>query len=672
MPPKKLNPNLIRTRDAVQCPVCKRKYGQLFNIKSHIHTQHNYFLKDFLPHHIEEIPQNDVNKSWKFLYHKIKSNTDISELVDLYHIQVQEKKRNSNRKISEYFPAQPIASSTTSDAALVTAPVTSKNDNYIDPVEEEITNSDLVGRIEDNGSYHLSTNYSEQVRNTSQVVTVEEEDQIKEDLHVDTTTTSNPVGVGENAQVTHHIDKQVTEPSRRKEVPKDYKNINISSEPDTVRDTDRNIQSRVIWNDILQRYQNCKVCKAICNQNNSHDIYLRSNFTQCSHLNQPCCCTKLKTTSFIKPLLPEVQLDPNINHKIFYYKENSLGEYRLHCHICVRYGLKESSHIMLDGGDYIINGVNFEGRDSYKKMYLERHLNSNQHKLSVSKQATEERRNILSEKPTPDERERATENLCRAVQYLVDQGHSYRELAILCAFISKIIPDGEMNPLGNQQQSTKNYCDFLISNEQAIKESLRKEMNIVNPMTKQTKRFSVSLDKGTCKGDATRQAVVATSIDYDKGESREILLSANRIFDKSANGCLTHLIKSCDNIIEPKNIVSTCTDSENVYSGDIAGLNSLIPDDAHFDDRILVLLDLCHRLELNLGNDKPLWLKDTLEKSGNISKYFEPRSILSQHFYNYGNKDPHLNFTAIAKMSETRYIEFAHHHIESIIRNIEI
>ena len=260
-------------------------------------------------------------------------------------------------------------------------------------------------------------------------------------------------------------------------------------------------------------------------------------------------------------------MDPNIDHTIFYHKQHANGEIRIHCHICVHHGKMEDRRCR-DKGDYIEKGVKMKDKD--KKVYQDRHLISIQHKNSVKRKAEKEKDRITTGESTKEEREQATKNLCRAVQYGVDRGQTYRDLGYLCAFLDLITPKEEMNPLGTTSHSTKNYPDLLLSNQESVKKSLENEMNKFNIVTKQEKRFALCVDKGTAKGDATRQAVVANYIDNEVPESKDILLSADRIFDKSSKGCLIHLKKSCEGIIKHKRIVTTCTDSENVYSGNIA------------------------------------------------------------------------------------------------------
>ena len=62
----------------------------------------------------------------------------------------------------------------------------------------------------------------------------------------------------------------------------------------------------------------------------------------------------------------------------------------------------------------------------------------------------------------------------RAFQYGVDRGQTYRDLEYLCTFLHLITAEGEMNPLGNQGQSTKVYPEYLLANHNAVTKTFEK------------------------------------------------------------------------------------------------------------------------------------------------------------------------------------------------------
>ena len=166
--------------------------------------------------------------------------------------------------------------------------------------------------------------------------------------------------------------------------------------------------------------------------------------------------------------------------------------------------------------------------------------------------------------------------------------------------------------------------------------------------------------------DATRQVIMSTCI--VNGEAEETLITAGRIFQKDSSGCLDHMTEACGTLLNPKDIVVVCTDGEGCYAGDEAGIARRFESNDNYVPRVFHLRDFCHLLELLFGKNLPNFVKNTLADSAKISNNFSSRTKLTQHFYDYNiNNNTNKIFTAIYGMSETRYILFAHQHIESIL-----
>ena len=165
---------------------------------------------------------------------------------------------------------------------------------------------------------------------------------------------------------------------------------------------------------------------------------------------------------------------------------------------------------------------------------MDKHLISDLHQVSIDRKNDEDQNRRIQGLASEEEKFAGTVNLMRAVQYNVDQNHSARQLPYLVTMISSIIPEGQPNPLGHRQHTSKNYNDVLLSNYMVTKQGLAYYFDQVNPITKQRPKHTVCIDKGTAGHDSSRQVCMTTYIDYNTGRATESLISASRIFEKES------------------------------------------------------------------------------------------------------------------------------------------
>ncbi|CAL4069415.1 unnamed protein product, partial [Meganyctiphanes norvegica] len=446
--------------------------------------------------------------------------------------------------------------------------------------------------------------------------------------------------------------------------------INVKALSSTRTSSDE--QGPPVVSENLSEHAACSTCSNISTVNDVHNQIIQATAKKCSHNNSTCCCHTLAQESLIKPSLDEIDSIDSMVDNVFYIIPGKIyNDHRYICSVCRRYGITTSSKAMNDGGDYIGRGVSFKDKLHLKSFYLSLHLKSALHQESLKGQENEDRDRYLKGLPTIQEIETATRNLCIAVQYLVDLGQSYNQLAVLATFIAIILGPDQTNPLDNQQHTTIDFNDILFANHTAIKKDLAATFQDINPFTKQPRKHAVSLDKYTVKHDATRQVIITTYID-EQGRAKKALLSAARLFDKSVQGSIDHFSDACNGLVDHKDIVAFSTNGETDYKETLNEIYPSLFSKSLYDPQVVHLPDFCHKIKCLIQNNMPLWVKETLDISNLIVKYFSPRSALSQIFFDYGNKDPNLMFTAVIGICEERYIDSCHQHIESIFRNIQI
>ena len=126
-------------------------------------------------------------------------------------------------------------------------------------------------------------------------------------------------------------------------------------------------------------------------------------------------------------------------------------------------------------------------------------------------------------------------------------------------------------------------------------------------------------------------------------------------------------------MFDPKNIIIVCTDGEGTYSGDFTGMARRMKGDPNYHTRVLHLSDICHLIEIVVGKNLATFVELTLDDCSKIYNNFSSKNNSTQHFYEYNiNNESNKVFRAVYGMSDTRYIQFAHQHIESILRNLPI
>ena len=421
----------------------------------------------------------------------------------------------------------------------------------------------------------------------------------------------------------------------------------------------------------------CKTCELVADVFEIKKRIIKS--IVCNHEDSNCCCRVLKRKSSIDSsedtaskdnsatdLHEDLKCDEN-----FYYRfDKRAGDIRYFCDVCVRHGSKTGKHYS-DGGDWIVKGVSFKDKTARKKHYMKRHLISNQHKVSLANQMNDERYRSIRGLPTTEAAKKATENLCLVIQYMIDAGLPYAHISQVASLLDLLIPENIPNPIGNRHHSTKNVPDLILANHNASLTQIKEKLNTPSKFTKQIPRLAIAIDKGTAPFDASRQPIVASLVG-ENGELEEVVLSASRIFDSSSPGIVAHIKDNLKPIVDLRKIATLCTDSASNYTGCNSGTYLRLQVDQDFDPRIIYLPDLCHKMELFLSSVLPPWAKDTLHKSEQIYKNLSSHSILSTKLFTLTNYDKDLKFLPVSGVSETRYVEFMHSHIESILRNMSV
>ena len=350
--------------------------------------------------------------------------------------------------------------------------------------------------------------------------------------------------------------------------------------------------------------------------------------------------------------------------------DSAKNDYRYFCHICRRYSSEVPGRHFADG-DWATKGVCLKTLPRSKAFYMKRHLVSASHKNALKRKECDALTKSQKGLPSYDDARKATQNVCRTTQFLVDKNLSYDSLGDLAALLHYFY-NPEHHPLGNQHHSTKNMQSLLTANYDAGKDSIIKEINIFNSNTQAKRKVTIAMDKGTAPHDASRQAVVASYVG-DDGNIKEVLLSAKRIFDFTAKGHFNHFKANCKEFMtDLKNILAVCTDNASVYVGKHVGFSARMNNDPHFSDNVIHLKDFCHSAELLLASSLPPWVKETLNKSSELVRKFESGSKLALEFMNFSGRNMDYPFQTLEQLVEPRYVDYGHAHVSSILANLKM
>ena len=349
--------------------------------------------------------------------------------------------------------------------------------------------------------------------------------------------------------------------------------------------------------------------------------------------------------------------------------DSSENDTRYFCHICRRYGSRVIDR-RYPGGDWAIKGMRFKTLRRSKAFYMKRHLLSLRHKNALKRSEGENIEKSQKGQPSLEDARKATENLCRTAQFMVDKNLGFESLRDLDALLHYLY-DPIDNPVGNQNHSTKSLPSLLIANYNAGKDLIIKEINSFNPNTQAERKVTIAMNKGIVPNDARRQAIVASYVG-DNGYIKEVLLSANRILDFTSKGHFDHFKSNClDFMSDLKNIKVICTDSASVYVGKHVGFSARMTNDPDFSDNVIHLKDFCHSAELMFASSFPLWVKETLNKSSKLVRIFESGSKLALELTDFVGRNVDYHFATLRQLVETQYVEHGHAHVYSILVNLK-
>ena len=365
---------------------------------------------------------------------------------------------------------------------------------------------------------------------------------------------------------------------------------------------------------------------------------------------------------------PQFRGDDDCMYAFVKLFDSSKNDTRYFCHICRRYGSRVINR-RSPGGDWAIKGMRFKTLQRSKAFYMKRHLLSVSHKNALKRSEGENIEKSQKGQPSLEDARKATENLCRTAQFMVDKNLSYESLGHLAAFLHYYDP--KQNPIGNKYHNARNIPSLVIANYNAGKDLIIKEINSFNPNTQAERKVTIAINKGIVPNDARRQAIVASYVG-DNGYIKEVLLSANRILDFTSKGHFDHFKSNClDFMSDLKNIQAICTDSASVYVEKHVGFSARMTNDPDFSDNVIHLIDFCHSAELMFASSFPHWVKETLNKSSELVRIFESGSKLALEFTDFVGSNVDYQLATLCQLVETQYVGHIHAHVDSILVNLK-
>ena len=132
-----------------------------------------------------------------------------------------------------------------------------------------------------------------------------------------------------------------------------------------------------------------------------------------------------------------------------------------------------------------------------------------------------------------------------------------------------------------------------------------------------------------------------------------------------------HIKNVCKKMIDLKQIAVVCTDGASIYTGKINRIIVQMKKDDDFNFNVIGLGDMCHKLEILIFNRKFEWLCDLLEKSSNIVNIIKNHNFILETLHNC-EKFTNKHFFALQNIAKTRFVEYSHKHLDSILKNLAI
>ena len=205
---------------------------------------------------------------------------------------------------------------------------------------------------------------------------------------------------------------------------------------------------------------------------------------------------------------------------------------------------------------------------------------------------------------------------------------------------------------------------------EATKEKISQQLTSTLLATRQTHRLHLCADKGAATKDLARQAIVATYVAND-GYPHEVLLSVASISKSSASGMAAHFTKHVSSFVDTQQVATISTDGAAVYTGKNAGMFKKLLEDEHYSNNILYIPDMCHRIERLLLNNQPEWFTKISEDTDKIIAKMNCSPQLRYAVIAIGD-ELGLKYYAMQAACQTRFAEYLHTKITSILRNVKL
>ena len=388
--------------------------------------------------------------------------------------------------------------------------------------------------------------------------------------------------------------------------------------------------------------------------------------------NEKCCCEELLnnvTNNFkIDEHSERTEAADEIQHHFYTKLVNK--EKRTFCFLCSEYSSLIGQKMDKDWCFKGWSSISLSRLNEAKKS----HLQSKQHKISIER-SNKRIETKLDNKFSDIEKAQCTKNMLYTAMFVICNYLSGRFFPELCVFILKLFNSSTISsklqsPFGNRHLTTQGFKKATVALYKTAFNDIKKKLAKTFLPTGEKHKFMISADKGTARKDSARQVIICTYIN-SHGVPEEALLSAEKITDGTAFGAASHLETETANIIDTKNIAVMCTDGASVYTGCENGMVEQLKRNADFGEKIVYLPDLCHRAERLICKDKPDWVSETIVMSTFIVKEVNTHPKIEVALKNYAKASNKI-FYALQPMCNTRYTEYAHIHIQSILKNFEI
>jgi len=365
-----------------------------------------------------------------------------------------------------------------------------------------------------------------------------------------------------------------------------------------------------------------------------------------------------------------------INKNFFYKQDTATNMIRYYCLQCIKYGKVRTAKSTSLSNDWVNRGMPGTVAKFRLVASMKRHLDSIDHKNSVEVERLKKIKNVNITLPSNLEKNTATENLCTGVQLMAAYNLPYRFWPLFCTTLNIMAKNSEGREtksfVGNNNQSHNVVPHAQYACYEACMEKMQTELRKVFLATGQPLRFHLCADKGTAQKDCTRQAIVETHIGFD-GYPHESLVSVDGINDATANGASLHFTKYVSSILKTSQIVAISTDGASTYTGRHKGMFQVLKSDhENYSDKLLYLPDLCHRTERLLDNNSPAWLEEAIETNDKLISRINSSPLLREAMLKHVNIETGVKLFAMQTTCETRYAEYLHRSLQSVLKNVEI